>query len=67
MNCEDLTPDENGVFELTVEENCIFVMGDNRNDSLDSRSNAVGQIDERYIMGRVIYRLLPLSRFGKVE
>jgi len=67
MNCEDMKPDENGEVEFKVEENCIFVMGDHRNDSLDSRSNSVGQIDERYIMGRVVLRLTPLERFGKVE
>ncbi|MBQ3076010.1 MAG: signal peptidase I [Clostridia bacterium] len=66
MNCEDLKPNENNEVEIQVEENCIFVMGDHRNDSLDSRSNSVGQIDERYIMGRVIIRLSPMQRFGKV-
>ncbi len=66
MNCEDLVPDENGEVEFRVEDGCIFVMGDHRNDSLDSRSNSVGQIDERYIMGRVILRLTPFERFGKV-
>ena len=66
MNCEDLKPDENGEVEFRVEDGCVFVMGDHRNDSLDSRSNSVGQIDERYIMGRVILRLTPFERFGKV-
>ncbi len=66
MNCETMIPDENGEAEILVEENCIFVMGDHRNDSLDSRSESVGQIDERYIMGRVVLRLTPVSRFGKV-
>lgn len=66
MNCEDMKPDENGEVEFKVEEGCIFVMGDHRNDSLDSRSNSVGQIDQRYIMGRVLLRLTPIERFGKV-
>lgn len=67
MNVEDLQPDESGLAEVTVEENCIFVMGDNRNDSLDSRSEAVGQIEENYIMGRVVLRISPFAKFGKVE
>ncbi len=67
MNVEDLTTDAQGIVELVVEDNCIFVMGDHRNDSLDSRSNAVGQIDERYIMGRVVLRVTPVSKFGKVD
>ena len=67
MNYEDMTPDLNGEAEVVVEENCIFVMGDHRNDSLDSRSDSVGQIDERYIMGRVLIRVTPFNRFGKVK
>ncbi len=67
MHSEDLKPDENGEVEVLVERNCVFVMGDHRNDSLDSRSNSVGQIDQRYIMGRVLIRLTPLKHFGKVD
>ncbi|MBR3836579.1 MAG: signal peptidase I [Clostridia bacterium] len=67
MNPEDLNVNENNEAELVVEENCVFVMGDHRNDSLDSRSEAVGQIDQRYIMGRVMLRVTPFSKFGKVK
>ena len=38
--------------EITVEEGKVFVLGDNRNNSKDSRSNDVGQVDMRYIMGK---------------
>ncbi len=67
MLMEDMEPDENGEATVVVEENCVFLMGDHRNDSLDSRSDDVGQIDTRYIMGRVIVRITPLNRFGKVD
>jgi len=67
MLVEDMDPDENGEVSFTVEENSVFLMGDHRNDSLDSRSNSVGQIDVRYIMGRVILRVTPFDRFGKVN
>ena len=45
-------------------ENCVFVMGDNRNDSTDSRSSLISYVDKRYIMGKVLLRILPLNKFG---
>jgi len=46
-------------FPLTVEENCVFAMGDNRNRSHDSRSQDIGLIDRREILGKAIYLFLP--------
>ena len=46
-------------FPLTVEEGKVFVLGDNRNNSLDSRSAQIGCIDENYILGVAKYKLLP--------
>ncbi len=46
-------------FPLVVEEGKLFVMGDNRNNSVDSRSSAIGLVDERYVLGKAVMRLLP--------
>ena len=46
-------------FPVTVPEGCVFLMGDNRGDSLDSRSSHIGFIDERYILGEVYMRIFP--------
>ena len=48
-------------FPYVVPEGCVFAMGDNRNDSLDSRSSKVGAIDERYILGKALVRILPFG------
>ncbi len=51
--------------EFVVGENKVFVMGDNRNNSKDSRNSEYGEMDENRILGRVIVRLTP--KFGVVE
>jgi signal peptidase I len=62
---ESLTPDENNCWEAVVPEGRIFVLGDNRNNSKDSRY--FGFIDERYVIGKAVLRIFPLKRFGKIE
>ena len=46
-------------FPLVVDDGCYFVMGDNRNDSKDSRSVEIGLIDSREILGRAVFLLIP--------
>ena len=50
--------------EVTVPEGYIFVLGDNRQNSTDSRSPEVGFIDINRIRGKVVFRLFPISDFG---
>ena len=51
--------EEGTEFPLTVPEGCIFVMGDNRNDSDDSRDSTLGPVDTRQILGRAVFLLFP--------
>lgn len=51
-------------FPLTVENGKIFVMGDNRNDSMDSRYSTIGCIDEDYVLGIAKYRVFPFGNFN---
>jgi len=53
--------------ELIVPENSLFIMGDNRNSSKDSRDSSVGMVDENYVIGRVLLRITPFEKFGTVE
>ncbi len=54
-------------FPLTVDEGCLFVMGDNRNVSKDSRSTEIGLIDKREILGKAIFLFFPGNNGGKVS
>ena len=69
---------ENGIeFPVTVEKNHVFLMGDNRNDSYDSRYDIIGQVDQRCILGKAFFLFYPgkdpavnqrdYSRFGFIK
>lgn len=53
--------------DVLVPEGCLFLMGDNRNGSTDSRDDRIGCVDERLVMGRAIFLLIPGADKSKGE
>ncbi|MBL8015172.1 MAG: signal peptidase I [Candidatus Doudnabacteria bacterium] len=53
--------------EVTIDPGFYFLMGDNRNNSLDSRFNEIGQIKREWLQGKVILTYWPLSTFGLIS
>ena len=64
---EPMMTDGNIEYPFEVPENSYFVMGDNRNESLDSRKESVGAIHKDDLMGKVVLRLYPFSDFGLID
>ena len=74
---EEMLPIYEVPMEVTVEKDCIFVMGDNRNHSSDSRVESIGQIKLDQVLGKVLCIILPgkdavtgerdFSRYGAVS
>ena len=53
--------------EFTIPEGKLFCMGDNRLGSSDSRDSRIGLVDEKSLMGKAVFRLLPLKQIGAIR
>ena len=64
-----ISPDRRGehAYPYEVAPGCVFVMGDNRNNSLDSRKKVIGMVKIEHILGKVDLRLIPFDSFGKID
>lgn len=56
-----------GTYDFDVPKGCVFVMGDNRTQSYDSRQFEIGPVEEKWILGRAFFRIWPLYDLGWIH
>lgn len=54
-------------FPALVPKGCVFVMGDNRNHSDDSRNPKIGMVNTKNVFGKVIFRIFPFDKIGPIK
>ena len=64
---EPMNTSPTDTLEVNVPEGYVFLMGDNRNNSYDSRNDSIGVINENDILGKAVFRVSPFSKLGKVK
>ena len=67
INAPTARNDNGNTYPMVVPENTIFVMGDNRNESTDSRNSLVGCISTDDVLGKAVFRIYPFDSFGRVK
>ncbi|MBE6877546.1 MAG: signal peptidase I [Ruminococcaceae bacterium] len=64
---EKIEPANINDLEMTINDGYVFVMGDNRNNSQDSRVESIGQVNTKSILGQAVLRIYPFSEIGVLK